>query len=158
MRYLIVFTCFVALAAEPDWTAVDKHAVEFLQEYVRIQSISPPSNTAPCARLFQAELARNGLQPKLYPNGPTGQTNLVVRLKGRDSSKKPILLLNHLDVVPVDAKAWNMDPFAAILRDGQLLYMLERHQIEHQTAETIARLLTEAFDTFCAPTAQRAQA
>ena len=49
-------------------------------------------------------------------------------------------------------------PSIAILRDGQLLYMLERHQIENQTAETIARILTEAFDTFCAPTAQRAQA
>jgi acetylornithine deacetylase/succinyl-diaminopimelate desuccinylase-like protein len=120
MRYLIVFTCFVAFAGEPDWPAVDKHAVEFLQEYVRIQSISPPSNTAPCAKLFQAELERSGLQPKLYPNGPTGQTNLVVRLKGRDSSKKPILLLNHFDVVPVDAKAWDIDPFGAIIRDGKI--------------------------------------
>ena len=49
-------------------------------------------------------------------------------------------------------------PSIALLRDGQLLYMLERHQIENQTAETIARILTEAFDRFCAPTAQRAQA
>src|ERR1700681_423968 len=48
-------------------------------------------------------------------------------------------------------------PSIAILRDGQLLYMLERHQIENQTAETIARILTEAFDTFCASAAQRAQ-
>ena len=28
--------------------------------------------------------------------------------------------------------------------------MLERHQIENQTAETIAYNLTEAFDRFCA--------
>jgi putative YphP/YqiW family bacilliredoxin len=48
-------------------------------------------------------------------------------------------------------------PSVVILRDGQLLYMLERHQIENQTAETIADLLMEAFDTFCAPAAQRAQ-
>ena len=49
-------------------------------------------------------------------------------------------------------------PSIAILRDGQLLYMLERRQIENQTAETIARILTEAFDRFCAPTVQPAQA
>ena len=49
-------------------------------------------------------------------------------------------------------------PSIAILREGQLLYMLERHQIENQTAETIARVLTEAFDRFCAPTAQPAEA
>ena len=49
-------------------------------------------------------------------------------------------------------------PSVAILRDGQLLYMLERHQIENQTAEMIAHNLTEAFDRLCAPTTQRAQA
>lgn len=120
MRLLIVLVAASLFAAEPDWPAVDKHAVEFLQEYVRIPSVSPPSNTAPCARLFQAELERNGLQPALYTSGPNGQTNLVVRLKGRDSAKKPILLLNHFDVVPVDPKAWSIDPFGALIRDGKI--------------------------------------
>jgi acetylornithine deacetylase/succinyl-diaminopimelate desuccinylase-like protein len=120
MRLLIVFVAASIFAAEPDWPAIDKHAVEFLQDYVRIPSVSPPSNTALCAHLFQAELERNGLKPVLYTSGPSGQTNLVVRLKGRDSAKKPILLLNHFDVVPVDAKAWGMDPFAALIRDGRI--------------------------------------
>ena len=44
-------------------------------------------------------------------------------------------------------------PSIAIFRDGQLLYMLERHQIENQSAEIIARALTEAFERFCASTA-----
>jgi acetylornithine deacetylase/succinyl-diaminopimelate desuccinylase-like protein len=119
MRHLIVIalSC-AAFAAEPDWTAIDKHAIEFLQTYVRIPCISPPSNTLPCAQLVAAELEKNGLKPKLFSSGPTGQTNLVVRLKGKDPSKRPILLLNHLDVVPVDPKAWNVDPFGAVIRDG----------------------------------------
>jgi len=70
--------------------------------------------------LIKAELKRNGLKPELYQSGPTGQTNLVVRLKGRDTSKKPLLLLNHMDVVPVDEKAWNIDPFGGLIRDGQI--------------------------------------
>jgi putative YphP/YqiW family bacilliredoxin len=41
-------------------------------------------------------------------------------------------------------------PSVAILRDGQLRYMMHRHQIENQSAETIARNLTEAFDRLCA--------
>jgi len=85
---------------------------------VRVATVNPPADTAPAAALIQAELERNGLAPKVYHSGPGGQTNLVVRLKGRDSSKKPLLLLNHMDVVPVDAKAWGMDPFAALIRDG----------------------------------------
>jgi putative YphP/YqiW family bacilliredoxin len=41
-------------------------------------------------------------------------------------------------------------PSMAILRDGRLLYMMERRQIENQSAEAIARHLTAAFDRFCA--------
>jgi acetylornithine deacetylase/succinyl-diaminopimelate desuccinylase-like protein len=39
-------------------------------------------------------------------------------LRGRDSAKKPLLLLNHFDVVPVDASAWSVDPFGALIKDG----------------------------------------
>ena len=41
-------------------------------------------------------------------------------------------------------------PSIAILRDGQLVYMMERRQIENQSAEAIAGSLTEAFDRLCA--------
>ena len=40
-------------------------------------------------------------------------------------------------------------PSIGILRDGRLVYMLERRQIENQTAEAIARNLTDAFDRVC---------
>jgi len=46
-------------------------------------------------------------------------------------------------------------PSLAILRGGRLLYMMERHQIENQTAEAIARQLTDAFDRSCAAPAPR---
>jgi putative YphP/YqiW family bacilliredoxin len=41
-------------------------------------------------------------------------------------------------------------PSIAILRDGELLHFVHRHQIENQTADAIARNLTEAFDRLCA--------
>jgi putative YphP/YqiW family bacilliredoxin len=40
-------------------------------------------------------------------------------------------------------------PSVAILRDGKLVYMMERRQIENQTADAIAGNLTAAFDQFC---------
>lgn len=43
-------------------------------------------------------------------------------------------------------------PSVALLRDGKLVWMLERRQIESQGAEQIAAALTAAFDHFCAPT------
>jgi putative YphP/YqiW family bacilliredoxin len=42
-------------------------------------------------------------------------------------------------------------PSIALVRDGQTVFMLERHQIENQSAEAIARALTGAFDKFCVP-------
>src|SRR5262245_16320342 len=110
----------LANAAEPDWPQVEKHALEFLQQYLRIRSINPPADTREAAALLKTELERNGLEPTLYESGPGGQTNLVVRLKGRDASKKPLLLLNHMDVVPVDEKGWSIDPFGGAIRDGHI--------------------------------------
>ena len=43
----------------------------------------------------------------LEPNRP----NVVARLKGR--GKRPLLLMGHTDVVPVNREGWSRDPFGA---------------------------------------------
>jgi len=40
-------------------------------------------------------------------------------------------------------------PSVALFRDGQPVFMLQRHQIENRDAPEIAKTLTEAFDQFC---------
>ena len=40
-------------------------------------------------------------------------------------------------------------PSIGLLRDGKLVYMMERSQIETRNAEMIAAELTQAFDKFC---------
>jgi putative YphP/YqiW family bacilliredoxin len=42
-------------------------------------------------------------------------------------------------------------PSVALMRDGEVVYMLERHQIEGREANEVAAALTEAFDRLCAP-------
>ena len=41
-------------------------------------------------------------------------------------------------------------PSVALFRDGQLVFMLERRDIEHRDAQAIATQLTAAFDAHCA--------
>ncbi len=41
-------------------------------------------------------------------------------------------------------------PAIALMKDGKLAYILERHDIEGRTADAIARDLTTAFDKHCA--------
>jgi len=48
-------------------------------------------------------------------------------------------------------------PSIALMRDGQLLFMVERRDIEQRSAEAIADLLTLAFDKYCAPQAAEAR-
>src|SRR5918997_2426733 len=41
-------------------------------------------------------------------------------------------------------------PQIALLKDGRVVFMLERHQIEGRSADAIAKDLVGAFDQFCA--------
>ena len=42
-------------------------------------------------------------------------------------------------------------PQIGLLKDGKLVYLLERHQIEGRSSGEIARDLTKAFDRYCVP-------
>ncbi len=123
MRKLALLALWIGSAASgagPDWPQLEKQALETLQRYVQIQSLNPPADTRAAAEFLKGVLDRNGIAARLFPSGAKGQTNLLARLPGRERAKKPLLLLNHLDVVPVDRKAWKMDPFGALIRDGFL--------------------------------------
>ncbi|MFA6957465.1 MAG: BrxA/BrxB family bacilliredoxin [Thermoanaerobaculia bacterium] len=45
-------------------------------------------------------------------------------------------------------------PSIALMRDGSVVKMWERHQIEGREAHDLARELVESFDKFCVPVAQ----
>ena len=47
-------------------------------------------------------------------------------------------------------------PQIALLKDGQLVHMIERHDIEGRSADEIARDLTAAFDRWCVETSSAA--
>jgi putative YphP/YqiW family bacilliredoxin len=48
-------------------------------------------------------------------------------------------------------------PSIGLMRDGKLLFMVERRDIEQRSAQAIADLLTLAFDKYCAPEAAGAR-
>jgi acetylornithine deacetylase/succinyl-diaminopimelate desuccinylase-like protein len=110
---LTLLLCLLCGAAEPDWPRVEEQAIALLQKYVRIASVNPPGDTRETARFLESELASIGLKSELFESNTGGKTNLLARLPGKDQSKRPLLLLNHMDVVPVDASRWKMNPFGA---------------------------------------------
>ncbi|MEO8077879.1 MAG: M20/M25/M40 family metallo-hydrolase [Acidobacteriota bacterium] len=110
--------CTAYAQGAPDWTAVQAEAVKTIQAYVRIDTSNPPGDVTKAAEFLSGIFDREGIPVKRYESAP-GRTILVARLRGRGAAK-PILLLNHMDVVPTDPARWSHDPFAAEIADGRI--------------------------------------
>jgi acetylornithine deacetylase/succinyl-diaminopimelate desuccinylase-like protein len=111
-----------AIAAEPpppDWTAVGNRAAQILSAYVRIDTQNPPGRTVEAADYLEPFLRQAGLAAERVSANPE-KPFLIGRLRGRGNIPKPIVLLNHMDVVPADPAKWSFAPLAGELRDGIL--------------------------------------
>ena len=93
-------------------------ALELTQQLVRIDTRNPPGDESECAELLAGLLRGGGIEVNAHEFAP-GRTSLVARLKGR-GEKKPLCFGGHIDVVPLGAKPWSVDPFAAEIIDGKL--------------------------------------
>lgn len=60
-----------------------------------------------------------GLEPVLRESEPR-RTSLTALWKGADSSRPPLVVHGHLDVVPAFAADWTVDPFGGEVQDGMV--------------------------------------
>ena len=91
-------------------------AVHFLVDLVRIDTQDPPGDESKVANYIEGVLKNEGIESEILEPVP-GRASIVARLKG-NGKKRPLLLMGHEDVVPVDRSHWTVDPFAANERDG----------------------------------------
>jgi len=99
-----------------DWKEVTEEATDLLCRYIAIDTSNPPGNEEAAALFLADILRREGLESQLYRAAPS-RANLSARLPG-DGSKRPLILLNHTDVVPAEPPFWQEPPFAGTIRDG----------------------------------------
>ena len=82
---------------------------------------------------------------------------IALALQSELRPDRAITVFAGADIEATDAARAHFAPYPpsspqiALFKDGQLVYMLERRQIENRYAEEIAQELTQAFDRFCAP-------
>ena len=95
-------------------------AEDFLRELIEIDTTHSTGNTTVAAEAMAAHLIAEGFAADdvqvLGPSEKKG--NLVVRYRGRDSDRKPLLLMAHIDVVEADPADWTLDPFTFTEQDG----------------------------------------
>lgn len=106
-----------------DWPAVTDEAVRLLGAYLRIDTSNPPGNEAEACAWLAGVLDAEGVPYRTFDPGD-GRLSLAVTLRGDashgPSRGAPLVLLSHVDVVPVERAYWSVDPFAGELRDGYL--------------------------------------
>ena len=101
-----------------NWEKLLDEAIHYLQEYIRIQTVNPPGNEIEGAKFFKRIFDSESIPCEIFEPSP-GRGNLIATLKG-SGEKKPLLLLNHMDVVPVEKEGWDVPPFEGVVKDGYL--------------------------------------
>src|ERR1044071_6285819 len=97
-----------------DWNAQRAEILDRYRALVRIDST--PGRETLVANYLKGVLEAEGIATKTFALDPA-RANLVARLKGT-GSKRPLLILAHTDVVPVQREKWPVDPFGAVMKDG----------------------------------------
>src|SRR5213594_7134 len=107
-------------AAEPpvDFKKAGAEGLEHLKALVRIDTSNPPGNEARVTAYMAGELRKAGLEPALFES-TAGRGSLMVRYKGT-GARKPLLIMSHIDVVPVEKDLWSVPPFDAVVKEGYL--------------------------------------
>ncbi|MES2176973.1 MAG: M20/M25/M40 family metallo-hydrolase [Gemmatimonadota bacterium] len=105
-------------AQEPDWPAAHKETLAHLQTMIRMNTVNPPGNEMQVAKFLESTMKAVGIETHLFEPAP-GRAAFVARLKG-NGSKRPVLIMGHMDVVGVEKAHWTVDPFAAEIKDGYL--------------------------------------
>ena len=96
----------------------EKQKIEILDRYrslIRLNTASPPGNETIAVEYMKKLIEAEGIPVQVFALDPN-RANLVARLKG-NGSKKPLLILAHTDVVPVQREKWPVDPFAAVIKE-----------------------------------------
>jgi len=101
-----------------NWPAIHQEALDIFVRYLQIDTSNPPGNERPAARFLGALLEAEGIETEYIETAPNRDA-LIGRIRG-DGSKRPMMLCNHTDVVPVEAQYWDMPAFEGVVRDGRV--------------------------------------
>lgn len=122
---LLVAVASVVAAQNTSPTEDMQLARSILAELVEINTTnSERGDTTAAARALERRLLDVGFPEEdvsvLVPDDAPTQGNLVARYRGRDSTRKPVLLLAHIDVVEALPEDWSVDlhPFEFVERGG----------------------------------------
>jgi acetylornithine deacetylase/succinyl-diaminopimelate desuccinylase-like protein len=109
------------VAQSAELTPVQQQMRAIYQELVETNTTNSIGSCTLAAQKMAKRLKAGGFKDSemqlIIPPGGPKKGNLVARLKG-DASKKPLLLLAHIDVVEANREDWERDPFKLVEENG----------------------------------------
>ena len=137
-KFVVLFCALAVASLHVQAQSLDEQATQILTALVKINTSNPPGNEVKAAQYIKSLLDVEGIPSEIVESAP-GRASLIARLKG-NGSKKPLLLMGHLDVVGVERSKWTVDPFAAVVKDGYL-YGRGSHDDKAMDAANLAVIL-----------------
>ncbi|MGK5090320.1 M20/M25/M40 family metallo-hydrolase [Bdellovibrionota bacterium FG-2] len=101
-----------------DFEAMTQSARESLGALVEANTTNPPGNEKRAVDIVASRLKAVGISYEITEFAP-GRQSIVARLKGT-GTKKPVMLVAHLDVVGAEGQTWTVDPHKLTEKDGYL--------------------------------------
>ncbi|MGI4751037.1 MAG: M20 family peptidase [Janthinobacterium lividum] len=133
LMMIVLIKTFTFSSIQPKFSAakpvgVNDYAVAHLQQGIRFKTVSVSDSAKPDSGAF---LALHRYLTQTYPlihqklrlEKVVGYS-LVYTWKGKDLNLKPVILMAHQDVVPVEKASlsqWKADPFGGIIRNGKIV-------------------------------------
>ena len=99
---------------------LENEAITLCQEMIRIPSVNygeGQGDEKAMAEYVASKLAEVGIKSELIETAPN-RVNVVAKVEGADQSRPGLVLHGHIDVVPVNAADWSVDPFSGVIKDG----------------------------------------
>ena len=93
--------------------------LELLKKGIAFRTVIPGDQVRPYADYLQGVLVQAGFKPDdVKVEAVAGSAILVARYAGIDPAKKPIVVIDHMDVVEAKAEDWTRDPFTPVVENG----------------------------------------
>ena len=99
---------------------LENETITLCQEMIRIPSVNHgegQGDEKAMAEYVASKLAEVGIKSELIETAPN-RVNVVAKVEGADQSRPGLVLHGHIDVVPVNAADWSVDPFSGVIKDG----------------------------------------
>jgi acetylornithine deacetylase/succinyl-diaminopimelate desuccinylase-like protein len=106
--------------AAPD-PALHDQALELLKKGIAFRTVVPGDQVKPYAEYLKSVLVKAGFAPGDVEVRPVdGTAVLIARYHGTNPALKPIVIIDHMDVVEAKREDWTRDPFTPVMENGYI--------------------------------------